>query len=54
MKKSPRSKNRRLVLAKFSRPNIGGALFSQTVVVNKLPGGEFFLLVVHEKITPLC
>jgi len=34
----------------FSWPNNGGAIFSQTVIVNKSPGGEFFMLGVHEKI----
>jgi len=36
-----------VVGAIFSRPNNGGAIFSQTVIVNKSPGGEFFKLGVH-------
>jgi len=43
-----------LVGANFSRPNNGGVIFSQTVIVNKLPLGEFLMLGVHEKISPLC
>jgi len=38
--------------ANFSRANNGGAIFSQMVIVNKSPGGEFFMLGVHEKIAP--
>jgi len=43
-----------VVGANFSRPNNGGAIFSQTVIVNKSHAGEFFMLGVHEKIAPLC
>jgi len=37
-----------VVGANFSRPNNGGSIFSQTVIVNKSPRGEFFMLGVHE------
>jgi len=43
-----------VVGANFSQPNNGGTIFSQTVIVNKSPGGEFFMLGVHEKIAPIC
>jgi len=38
----------------FSPTSNGGAIFLQTVIVNKSPGGEFFMLGVHKKIAPLC
>jgi len=34
----------------FSRPKNGGAIFSQTVIVNKSPVGESFMLGVHGKL----
>jgi len=40
--------------ANFSRPSNGGAIFSQTVIVNKSPGDKFFMLGMHEKIAPIC
>jgi len=43
-----------VVGANFSQPSNGGAIFSQTVIVNKSPGGKFIMLGVHEKIAPLC
>jgi len=42
-----------VVWANFSRQNNGEAIFSQMVIVNKSPGGNFFILGVHEKIAPL-
>jgi len=38
----------------FSRPNNGGAIFSQTVIVNKSPGCKFFMFGVHEKFAPFA
>jgi len=38
----------------FSQPNNGGAIFAQTVIMNKSYGGECFMIGVHEEIAPLC
>jgi len=43
-----------VVGANFLRPNNGGAIFSQTVIVNKPPRGKFFMLDVREIIAPFA
>jgi len=43
-----------VVWANFSQPDNGGAIFSQTVIVNISPRGEFFMLGEHEKIAPFA